>query len=379
MKKGDKRGLSGVVTTLIIILLSLVAVVTIWVVIRNIVESGSEQIQLGQYTVDLDLQKAVSIPAGTQVTLTRKPGQGAMNGLKFIVSDGVNSYIYDQKDITLNELETKTFTINHTGPIKSVSVAPLIKTGTTDTAQNVVDDMKFSSYEAAKGMNGLVSWWRLEGNANDEMGLNNGTLSNPAPILVNGKYGKAYNFTGMGENITISDNASLRLQNQNMTMIAWINFDDLTLSQSYFAVPIIYKGGGGSDSGNPLMLSGYALYIKDTIGDGISAKSHAYTNAFSSTPNRTMQRNSWNHLAVSTNLTSLPGTLTWISYINGYYDRRTNKIGMGPMDSTGIDLSIGLDDYPNPMFGIIDEVMIFNRTLSADEIKALYSLDLSDK
>src|SRR3989344_6893407 len=205
MKKGDKRGLSGVVTTLIIILLSLVAVVTIWVVIRNIVESGSEQIQLGQYTVDLDLQKAVSIPAGTQVTVTRKPGQGAMSGLKFIVSDGVNSYIYDQKDITLNELETKTFTINHTGPIKSVSVAPLIKTGTTDTAQNVVDDMKFSSYEAAKGMNGLVSWWRFEENANDEMGLNNGILSDPAPQLVDGKYGKAYKFTSSSDYLSIID------------------------------------------------------------------------------------------------------------------------------------------------------------------------------
>src|SRR3989344_1247552 len=379
MKKGDKRGLSGVVTTLIIILLSLVAVVTIWVVIRNIVESGSEQIQLGQYTVDLDLQKAVSIPAGTQVTVTRKPGQGAMSGLKFIVSDGVNSYIYDQKDITLNELETKTFTINHTGPIKSVSVAPLIKTGTTDTAQNVVDDMKFSSYEAAKGMNGLVSWWRLEGNANDEMGLNNGAFSvlYPSPPLVNGNFGKAYRFSIVAEHmIRIPDSSSLRLENSNMTIITWVN----KTSSPPSIDPIISKGDVRNHA-EP------GFFVGTTYANSSRFFLSFGTPSFNVQSTYNLSSKKWAQLAFSQTVNAPSRTL--IFYHNGAIVYQSSSGSVTTTNSTGYDLLIGADndvdkvDYGSSPYqtltGIIDEVMIFNRTLSADEIKALYNLDLNDK
>ena len=52
--------------------------------------------------------------------------------------------------------------------------------------------------------------------------------------------------------------------------------------------------------------------------------------------------------------------------------------------SVGYDLLIGIDNDVNfgaqyeSFAGTIDEVMIFNRTLSAQEIQALYNLDLSN-
>ena len=42
----NKRGLSTVVTTLIIVLLVLVAISIVWVVVRNILEGGAEQIEI---------------------------------------------------------------------------------------------------------------------------------------------------------------------------------------------------------------------------------------------------------------------------------------------------------------------------------------------
>ena len=56
----NKRGLSDVITTLIIILLVLVAVGIIWVVVRNVVQSGSEQIDITTRCVAVDL-RAVSV------------------------------------------------------------------------------------------------------------------------------------------------------------------------------------------------------------------------------------------------------------------------------------------------------------------------------
>jgi flagellin-like protein len=47
-KRGDKRAISPVITTLIIILLALVAIGIVWIVIKNIVSEGTEGISLGR-------------------------------------------------------------------------------------------------------------------------------------------------------------------------------------------------------------------------------------------------------------------------------------------------------------------------------------------
>ena len=218
MKRGKKRGLSGVVTTLILISLSLVAIIIIWIVIRNIVESGSEQVELGQYTLDMEIQKVVENSTGTSVTIQRNAGQGQLTGVKIIISDGTNIYQYDQKNIVFNELETKTFVLNYIGIVKTVSVSPIVKSGNSEQAQNPVDTSEYSNYNAIKAMPGLVSWWRMEGNANDEMGLNDGNFSTlyAPPPLVNGKIGKAYEFITIDQPmIKVTDSASLQLENSN--------------------------------------------------------------------------------------------------------------------------------------------------------------------
>ena len=51
-----KKGLSTVITTLIIILLVLVAVGIIWVVVRNTVEEGVSQIDFGSECLKVDVK-----------------------------------------------------------------------------------------------------------------------------------------------------------------------------------------------------------------------------------------------------------------------------------------------------------------------------------
>lgn len=124
-----KRGLSGVVTTLIIILLVLVAVGVIWVVVKNLVEKGAEQVELGQFTLDLQI-KSAQVQNGnvTVVVVKRNPGQGNFVGMNFVFSDGQNSETIRQ-NITLEELEEKSFTFTltkiSTSNLKSVSIAPI--------------------------------------------------------------------------------------------------------------------------------------------------------------------------------------------------------------------------------------------------------------
>ena len=110
-KRGNKRGLSDVVTTLVIILISLVAIGVVWVVIQNVIQKGSEQVELGQFTLDLQI-KAVQVQDEnvTIVIVKRNPGEGEFVGMNFIFSDGQNSEII-RENTTLQELDQRSFTI----------------------------------------------------------------------------------------------------------------------------------------------------------------------------------------------------------------------------------------------------------------------------
>jgi len=125
----NKRGLSRVVTTLMIILLVLVAIGIVWVVIRNIISLGIEGIFLERFTIDLKIKNAYVDENNIVVNLIkRKPGQGNLAGIKFIFSNGTNTESAEE-DTTMEELEEKSFTFQlnelDVGTVETVSIAPI--------------------------------------------------------------------------------------------------------------------------------------------------------------------------------------------------------------------------------------------------------------
>jgi hypothetical protein len=65
--KNNTKGLSTIVATLLIILLTLVAVGIIWVVVRNVVQGGTEQVSLDSKCLNANVvaTKVVNTTAGT--------------------------------------------------------------------------------------------------------------------------------------------------------------------------------------------------------------------------------------------------------------------------------------------------------------------------
>jgi len=108
MKKNQK-GLSLIVTLLMIILLIFVAIGIFWYVTRNVLEEGTEQFELGSKCLSIDVRAtAVTCVAGTcDVTYTRRAGGDDIGGIKFIFSDGTVSAETDLPG-NLAELGTKT-------------------------------------------------------------------------------------------------------------------------------------------------------------------------------------------------------------------------------------------------------------------------------
>ncbi len=85
----NKKGLSTVVTTLIIILLVLVAIGIIWVVIRGVVESGSESISVTTECLKIDVRASAVVcstgnTSNCSVTLTRTAAGGVIGGVKLV-------------------------------------------------------------------------------------------------------------------------------------------------------------------------------------------------------------------------------------------------------------------------------------------------------
>ena len=114
MTMENKRGLSAIVATLIIILLVLVAVGIIWVVVRNLLQEGAEQIDISTKCIAVDL-RAVSVvpvvgsPESYFVTLRRTAGGEAIGGIKIVLfNETANSGVLNFT--ALLELETKTET-----------------------------------------------------------------------------------------------------------------------------------------------------------------------------------------------------------------------------------------------------------------------------
>ena len=117
----NKKGISAIIVTLLMIVLSLVAVGAVWVVINNVLGSGTSQVGLGTKCLDVDIRattiKDTTPPAtpststewGTNydLTLTRSAKGEAIGGVKIVLSNRTaNSEVLDF-GVALAPLETK--------------------------------------------------------------------------------------------------------------------------------------------------------------------------------------------------------------------------------------------------------------------------------
>lgn len=147
--KINKGGLSTVVTSLIMILLVLVAVGVIWIMIAKIISESTEEVFLGKFTIDTNIE-SVSIDEASNnvsVIVKRKPGMGEFSGIKFIFYNATNSEQH-QRDVDLEELESKRFNFHlnnlNVSTLTKISIALIFKTSSgKESVGNIVDTYRY--------------------------------------------------------------------------------------------------------------------------------------------------------------------------------------------------------------------------------------------
>lgn len=203
---------------------------------------------------------------------------------------------------------------------------------------------------------GLVGWWKMDdltnGNTTDSSGQgNNGSVIGAA--FNSGRWNSAYGFDGVNDYVNVSDASSLTLSNTS-TFSVWVKPEATTTQY------VLQKGVFQQD--------GYLLNLYlGTAVDFYTSQAGAYQRNFIPASGSGIVINKWNHIVVSMN-----GNAS--IYVNGIMRTPTiSQIHLNPADGTTW-LSIGsTTPTPGSFFnGSIDEVRIYNRSLSANEVKELY-------
>jgi hypothetical protein len=220
--------------------------------------------------------------------------------------------------------------------------------GATVTANLTVNPV---SVPTAPTTSGLVAAYSFnEGTGTqviDKSGNGNTGVITGATWTSSGRFGSALSFNGTSSWVTVTDSAVLDLK-QSVTLEAWV----YPKSSTGWQAAVIKEQTGGLS---------YALYGNSDPGTPVGTI-HT-TNDVNLYGGSGLPLNTWSHLAVTYN-----GSVLKL-YVNGTLVNSQSVSGQMPV-STNV-LRIGGDSVWGEYFnGLIDEVRVYNRALSAAQIAA---------
>ncbi|HXR07171.1 MAG TPA: LamG domain-containing protein [Candidatus Acidoferrum sp.] len=221
------------------------------------------------------------------------------------------------------------------------------------------------NFSAGMPTNGLVSWWRGEGNPDDFMGANNGVLMGGLSDEANGIIGRGFDFNGSDGFLSVPTFPNLGMSSFSFSL--WYR---ATVSSAGQLIELINKGW--TVVGTPAN-AGFQLRLQyGTLDFGVMDETGAQNEYDTAAPEPGI--NLWHHAAMTLDRSASRMAL----YVDGSLAAQTNFSGLGSLD-TNIRMAFGaLDRTPwGPIVeffqGQMDEMMYFNRPLGAEEIESLYA------
>lgn len=194
----------------------------------------------------------------------------------------------------------------------------------------------------------IVGWWPGDGNADDIAGGNDGSLTNGATFAA-GAVGDAFSFDGVDDYVAAPSVAPLLTTNQ-ITMAVWVKPTAYNDPAWCCAHIVGLDSAGwmthiGINPTNPYIWSNNGIYVRDPDPLTIGA---------------------WQYI-----VTTYDGTTAKL-YTNGVLKSSQNiavTLPIGDATLIGASKTVQLRQFA----GLIDEVQIFNRALSASEIMNTYN------
>ncbi len=213
---------------------------------------------------------------------------------------------------------------------------------------------------------GLVAYYPFNGNANDESGFgNDGIVYGAALALDRVSFAdRAYSFDGTNSYIDLGNRSHFNFGTNNFTLSAWVKL--------------------GANSDYKYIITKYRNPEPSSYGLGTAGAGHSYAFLLDEAPAAAMTGNTsladgkYHQLLAS----FTHGQLLRV-YLDGVLDGYADISGELGSQSNNMPLLIGkLSDgsgFGRQAFqGQIDDVRIYNRALSSNDVAALYALEFPD-
>jgi hypothetical protein len=216
--------------------------------------------------------------------------------------------------------------------------------------------------------NGLVGYWPFCGNANDESGNGNDGTVNGATLTEDrlGNANEAYSFDGVDDFIEVANNQLLTITG-DLTMAAWVNSNGSNGSNYQ---TIICKGASYWTWEYLMTLSYHTGIIHDT--KFLTARALGMGNQEQTWSQTPYQPTAW-EFWVATYANGLASI-----YKNGVlYTTESFSLVPEPQNSPLLFGKNTLSDNSVQYFGKIDDIGIWNRALTPEEVQQLYTGDVT--
>jgi hypothetical protein len=215
---------------------------------------------------------------------------------------------------------------------------------------------------------GLVSWWPGEGNADDIQGGNSGTLQGGV-TFPHGEVDHAFDFDGSTGYVQVLQNSLWEFGSTDFTVDFWINFRTPNTSETLDSPDVFdiigVDEGEGQTNKWVVRFGGGVLTLH--INDNGTGPGPVFLAQAPFSPNL----GQWYFIAVTRS-----GN-TFTTYIDGQAAATQTEAITIP--SINAPLTWGLVEAGRYLNGLMDEVEIYNRALTASEIQAIFDAGSAGK
>ena len=214
---------------------------------------------------------------------------------------------------------------------------------------------------------GQVSWWPGDGNADDILDGNHGTLQDGASFAA-GKVGQAFSLDGIDDYVDLGNAASLQVSGGDFTVDMWVRFETLSGDQSI--LDKMSPAGVNADGWRLLRQGDNRIWFCLGGASGANGCSPGAATTVRSTTQ--IEVGVWNHVAAVKSATAIA------IYVNGVPEE-TKALPIFT-DSHEASLRIGSNSREGAYLpGLVDEVDVFSRALTSAEVQDIFNAGSAGK
>lgn len=396
----NKRGISAIVATVLIILITVASVTILWAAIIPMIQDNLDFSSLkgrvsvvtsGGYTY-YDENMGIA-----SVQVKRDVDDEVMDKIRIAFSFAGNEVSSSVVAPLSGQTKAYLFDLSDFGKPESVSVAPIFSVGNKERVGASTSDVIIKKFITSSSTSlgtvssgtvyslgedytfdigeGLVAYWRLDGNTEDSVGHYDLVELNGASFnSVDGRSGA--DFSMDDSRMSYSPGQDLSPDENSFTYAFWIYFRNFTHPDCVNPLPHCARFLQQDNwcPGNWPQFPTCTWFDAQVYSNGhifFGGKAHGTTTSFGihSEPN-TISLNKWHHVAYVLDRTNNMQHI----YINGsnYKSASANNYLNEPIGSLNMTASYALGSSWGTFNGLIDEAMIYYKALNAEEIKNLY-------